>query len=520
MPRFKRYQLVFMLISLSWGFAQTVQLGLPTAAQEALAKGQVAVDRALSSYDSNFPDQPFWQAAIDYGLEAKRLAPNRPEPLRFLAEVYTTTHWYSRAWQAWSDFQRVGGSFDPAARQAVAEVGSHLGYASYQAGKLDDALYYYRIVHQMMPADLDITLWLARIHSERGEAEEALPYWREAARQGATIAGRPASDYVARTERQLTYGVAASEAYNLGVAAAAAGRLEEALSAFETAIRDHPDFKAALIAAAEVSQQLGRTDEALRYWEAALAADPADTEVAAALERARQQVEPAGSTRAEVEVDAETQEVEQQAASQPSTPAPVSEVAQPTSSEPAEVETTETLEPRAPVSASTEVSPASNPAAAGEPRVLFDLNHRHDTVGSAFSFFSSPAWATGNLVAPVNYAGGTLYGRLEVLDKASDLPVEYQLCLVPPDISISPACSDASELRFTSPGVYEHSQPLPSFSQYGGVDWQRGVAQLMVIVRDGAGNPLSDAELAAYYPLTVHYTAVLVPAGGQFSGWP
>jgi hypothetical protein len=41
------------------------------------------------------------------------------------------------------------------------------------------------------------------------------------------------------------------------------------------------------------------------------------------------------------------------------------------------------------------------------------------------------------------YVGGSLHVRVEALGGPSDAPVQYQVCLVPLDIAVAPACSDA-----------------------------------------------------------------------------
>ena len=164
--------------------------------------------------------------------------------------------------------------------------------------------------------------------------------------------------------------------------------------------------------------------------------------------------------------------------------------------------------------------------------MLLDVTRTFGAGGTAesgaVSFFKSASNLSQDLQAPVDYAGGTLYQRAEVLEKASGDPVRLQFCLVPnDDISVKPACSDASSLSFSSTGTVESKQSLTSLSQYGAIDWSRGVSNLMIIVKDANGNPVdlgyadfSEEDLARYYPLKIRYSAVLVPAGGSFPGWP
>ena len=163
---------------------------------------------------------------------------------------------------------------------------------------------------------------------------------------------------------------------------------------------------------------------------------------------------------------------------------------------------------------------------------MLDVTRTLGTTGNAdsgaISFYKSASDILKNLRSPVDYAGGTLYQKVEVLEKPSDELVQLQLCLVPnDDISVKPACSSASALSFQNEGAAESQQALNSFAQYGGVDFSRGISNLMMIAKDSAGNPIDPAyanltqeDLARYYPLTLRYSAVLVPAGGSFPGWP
>jgi hypothetical protein len=120
---------------------------------------------------------------------------------------------------------------------------------------------------------------------------------------------------------------------------------------------------------------------------------------------------------------------------------------------------------------------------------------------------------------------------LQVLSKPSGQPIRYQLCLVPVDITIPPACSDPSLLGFSESGTVEASQPLASLSGADRIPWQRGITSVMLVVRDPGNTPVDERSFAAsgdrtdfdmgdYYPMTVRYQAMVVPAGASFPGWP
>ena len=179
-----------------------------------------------------------------------------------------------------------------------------------------------------------------------------------------------------------------------------------------------------------------------------------------------------------------------------------------------------------------EVSSSEGPPSGGPALVLLDVTRTFGAGGAAeskaISFFKSASDLFKDLRAPVNYAGGTVHQRVEVLEKDTGEPVQLQLCFVPnDDISVNPACSNASNLSFSGTGTAEAQQPLSSFGAYGGVDWERGVTNLMLLVKDSSGNPIDPAyanitraDLERYFPITLRYSAVLVPVGGSFPGWP
>ena len=145
----------------------------------------------------------------------------------------------------------------------------------------------------------------------------------------------------------------------------------------------------------------------------------------------------------------------------------------------------------------------------------------------AFTFISTP----GLLRDLTGFLGGSLHQRLEIRSKPTDAPILYQICLVPEDISIRPACSDASDLSVSGAGRYVADQPIAALEGIGALDLRRGLVQAMLVIRRPDGTPIDDRLHTAggervtfdaddYYPMTVHYSAVIVPPGTDFSGWP
>ncbi len=594
------------------------QAQLTPAAQEALRQGKTAAAQALNAYETPNPDQPFWASALAHGAEAERLAPDAPEPQRFLAQVYTSLGWFKRAYDAWARYEQSGGELDADARSKYAQMSAALGYSRYTRGDLTAALTHYQKAAELAPDDQnpDQTLaWLALVNFELGRPEDALPYWQ---RLSERQPDNPVyTVYLARTRDQIEHGVEASNAFYEGLAAYNRGDSAAALDAFAQAARSSPNYLDALERAGALSLALNRPDEAVSYLQRALALAPDDAQTAANLELAKAQVRwgvqalthyrdgvrlleqnRLGAARDELSAatlangrfpdawaqlgrveralgnpEAALQALERAADLAPGEPSYrqqadalqnqltqdlAQEFAQeftvqnetvvtgPTeASPPAEAATSSTAAATTalPETAAADTLPATlddaasaleNAAPNSPPLTLLGVTFTHHGDASrqegAFSFFETPQSLAFDLRSPLDYAEGTLYQRLEIMSKPSDAVVQYQVCLVPADyITVLPACSDSADLTFKGRGTFEAQQPLTSLSNYRKIDWSKGIANVLLVLRDDRGNPVSSSYLfesnptldfSDFYPMRVSYSAVIVPQGGTFSGWP
>ena len=598
------------------------QAQLTPAAQEALRQGKTAAAQALNAYETPNPDQPFWASALAYGAEAERLAPDAPEPQRFLAQVYTSLGWFKRAYDAWARYEQSGGELDADARSKYAQMSAALGYSRYTQGNPAAALTHYQKAAELTPDDQnpdDQTLaWLALINFELGRPEDALPYWQQVSER------QPDNPvytvYLARTRDQIEHGVEASDAFYEGLAAYNRGDSAAALDAFARAARSSPDYLDAFERAGALSLALNRPDEAVSYLQRALALAPDDAQTAANLELARAQVrwglqavrhyrdgvrlleqnrlgaardelsaatlangrfpdawaqlgraeralgnpeaalqafgraadlapgEPSYRQQADALQNQLTQELAQEL-TQEFTVQNETAVTGPTeASAPAEAATSSTAAattappetavadalPATPDSASAAASALENAAPNSPFLTLLGVTFTHygdeSRQEGAFSFFETPQSLAFDLHSPLDYAEGTLYQRLEIMSKPSDAVVQYQVCLVPADhITVLPACSDSADLTFEGRGTFEAQQPLKTLSNYRKIDWSKGIANVLLVLRDDRGNPVSSSYLfesnptldfSDFYPMRVSYSAVIVPQGGTFSGWP
>lgn len=226
------------------------QTTLNPAAWESIQRGQAAADEALATYAEPYPDQPLWQEAIRLGKEAVRQAPGRPEPLRFLADVYTATGWYGPAWQSWNDYLEAGGGLDAAAQRGLVEVGTELGYTAYEAGNPDEALGFYQRVIDLAPEDSEAFVWVGRILTETGRPAQAIPYWQEVLERNP--GDERAEYFLELAQDQAEFGVAATNAFREGVERYEAGDLRAASERFARATSLNEDY-------AEAWAWLGRT---------------------------------------------------------------------------------------------------------------------------------------------------------------------------------------------------------------------------------------------------------------------
>ncbi len=460
------------------------------------------------------------------------------------------------------------------------------GLSLYYSGQLDQAWLAFAEATRANPDYFKAFVWAGRTGLELRQPADAAVYWARAA--ALDPSDDTAAYFLKVAQNQAEWGVDAYTAFEEGVNLYTSGDKTQAGDRFANATRANPDYAEAWAWLGRVRFESGAYPEALAAYRRAytlqpdveayryfyqesgrLAGQPVELPPLASNEAVP--AETTETTSAETGADqtgatetASTETAPAEAVTPP-TPAPetATNTALPAETTPAETTPAETApappvppvpapaEPTPPVVVQPEPepappapapapptqavappAPAPAPAASGGPAlVLLDVTRTFGTDSAAdngaVSFFKSASNLSQNLEAPVDYAGGTLYQRAEVLEKPGGDPVQLQVCLVPDDISVKPACSDASGLSFSSAGAVEDEQTLSSFSQYGAVDWGRGVSNLMVIVKDANGNPVdlgyadfTEEELARYYPLKIRYSAVLVPAGGRFPGWP
>ena len=205
---------VAMGLMFSVTFAQ-ISAPLPQEARAALERAQASAAEALQTYDTYRPDQPLFREAVRYGREAAQLAPDNPEPLRFLAEVYSVTNFYGPAFRNWQAYLEAGGTLTRDMREQAVEVGTELAYERYSQNDKAEALRLYQEVIDLVPDDPEAYTWAGRILLETDRPESAVTYWQEVA---ALKPGDASAEYfLGLAQERARYGTEAVTAFREGV---------------------------------------------------------------------------------------------------------------------------------------------------------------------------------------------------------------------------------------------------------------------------------------------------------------
>lgn len=242
-----RFFVGVLLFSLTPGVAaqpavrQLTAVQAPSAeARSVLEEARAVAEEALETYETYHPDRPLFREAIRLGRRAVNLAPENPETLRFLAEVYGVTGFYGPAFGIWQRYARAGGPLDAAARADLAGSGTQVGYARYTQGDLSGALSAYRTVTRLAPENVRAQRWSGRILLEQNNPRAALPFWRRVA---ALRPDDPGAAYFSTlSEAGVRHGLRAARAFYGGVADYEAGRRRAAQARFKRATELSPTY--------------------------------------------------------------------------------------------------------------------------------------------------------------------------------------------------------------------------------------------------------------------------------------
>jgi hypothetical protein len=118
--------------------------------------------------------------------------------------------------------------------------------------------------------------------------------------------------------------------------------------------------------------------------------------------------------------------------------------------------------------------------------------------------------APANWSAPVNYAGGSVHVRFEVVTKPSAAVTLLNVCF---EGTPNYACMPYSD-PYTTTGEYDFEYTFASFYQHDMVNWSMGVKKIpFILKRENQEKPQGDPD---FYPTKMHVRLWLITQGAAF----
>jgi hypothetical protein len=132
-----------------------------------------------------------------------------------------------------------------------------------------------------------------------------------------------------------------------------------------------------------------------------------------------------------------------------------------------------------------------------------------NTMQSQYPIAPLPA-APANWKSPVDFSNGTMYVRYEVLEKPSDATTYGNICF---EQGKTLTCQGYPP-PYTSEGVYMNNAKLPTFWQYGMIDWTKKIDRVYVVLKDDKMTIVQGN--AMFYPTKLHVTVTVVAPGKTY----
>jgi len=250
---------IALLVLMGWSWAIQPQT------QALLQEAQNLTQQARAAKVAPSPDAALWKQAIAKAEEASRLEPTALEVWKFLGLIYSETRWWIRADTAWQQYLKVtGGRPDGEARQGITSTYLNLGYAAYRQNNLGAAKRHFELAAQVSttnPAPLE---WLGRIALVQGNTAAAKEFYQQANLLEPTETNRY---FLNQANNMQAYGQAAVGAFLAGYEKYQLGDKAGALSGFEQATQQSPNWLEAWRWVGRIRLELDRPKEALTAWQ-------------------------------------------------------------------------------------------------------------------------------------------------------------------------------------------------------------------------------------------------------------
>ena len=149
------------------------------------------------------------------------------------------------------------------------------------------------------------------------------------------------------------------------------------------------------------------------------------------------------------------------------------------------------------------------------------------THGPTKEYAQATTTAPPDWTSPVNYAGGRVFVRLDILTKPSALPTAAQICIWRSSFT-EETCS--SSKTFTAPGVQwiDYGVPNSWWKKDGSWSWTTPFSPTRIMLKDAASGKLllsqncglscyTGTDLASHVPITMHAEAIVVAAGSSLA---
>ena len=121
--------------------------------------------------------------------------------------------------------------------------------------------------------------------------------------------------------------------------------------------------------------------------------------------------------------------------------------------------------------------------------------------------------------APVDYRGGTVHVRLEVLEKpAGGEPTTWSICYIPNNgRNHGYGCigTDVSK----EAGVYEKDIDMTKFWQNDDIVWSEGIKEMHLVIKDnsgGQGHAHKRPDHEKFFPTKIRMTLIQVSKGSKY----